>query len=166
MANPFLGEIRMFGGNFAPLGWAMCDGSLVPIDQNQALFALVGTTYGGDGVNTFALPDLRGRVPLHQGIGFTIGQNGGAETVTLIVSQLPTHTHQAHGQSSSGDLAGPGNGFWAASSLVQFSSNAPNATMNPASMGSIGGSQPHENMMPFLALTFIIAVEGIFPSQN
>lgn len=165
MAEPFLGEIRIFGGNFAPQGWALCDGHLLPIAQNDALFSLIGTTYGGDGVITFALPDLLGRAPVHQGNGLTLGNKSGVENVTLVLSQLPAHTHSAQGKSGSGELAGPGNGTWAASSLVQFSPNAPNAVMNPASLGVAGQGQPHDNMMPFLAVTFIIAQMGVFPSQ-
>jgi microcystin-dependent protein len=166
MSDHFVGEIRMFGGNFAPLGWAMCDGALLPIAQNDVLFALIGTTYGGDGVTTFALPDLRGRVPLHQGSGFIIGEQSGTETETLVSSQMPSHTHGALGQSSSGSMADPTNGTWAASSLVQFSPDGPNALMNPACSGVAGQSQPHDNMMPFQTLTFIIALFGVFPSQN
>jgi microcystin-dependent protein len=165
MAEPFVGEIRMFGGTFAPQGWAFCDGSLLPISQNPVLFTLIGTTYGGDGVTTFALPDLRGRIPMHEGGGFIQGESAGSESVTVSTGQLPAHTHSIKGQSADGGQIGPGNGTWAASSLVQFSPNAPNATMNPASFSSAGGSQPHDNMMPFQTITFIIAVLGVFPTQ-
>lgn len=166
MAEPFLGEIRIFGGNFAPLNWAKCDGSTLPISQNDALFALIGTTYGGDGVNTFSLPDLRGRVPVHPSAALIIGAVIGTERVTLTTGQMPSHTHPVLAQSSAGDQSNPGNGTPASSSLVQFSASAPDSTMNPAAMPVAGQNQSHENMMPFLALTYIIALAGIFPSQN
>jgi len=164
--EPYVGEIRMFGGNFAPVGWAICNGALIAISENEALFNLIGTTYGGDGVNTFALPDLRGRVPVHQGVGFAPGQSGGSETVTLTVSQLPAHTHVPQANSNPGTNASPSSNVWASSSLNQYSSNAPGAPMDPAALGSTGGSQPHENMMPFVAINFIISLFGIFPTQG
>lgn len=165
MSQPFIGEIRMFPGNFAPQGWAFCDGSLLSISQNDALFALIGTTYGGDGQNTFALPDLRSRVPIHQGSGFPLAQAGGAEAVTLTVPQLPSHTHAPQAITPSGSQAGPGGAAWAQSSLNQFSTSAPSAGMDPGALGSAGGSQPHDNMMPFLAINFILSLFGIFPTQ-
>jgi microcystin-dependent protein len=166
MSSPFIGEIRMFGGNFAPQGWAFCDGSLLPISENDALFNLIGTTYGGDGQSTFALPDLRSRIPLHVGPGFALGQSGGAETVTLTTSQIPAHTHVPQGNSGAGTQSSPGNGVWAQSTLDQFSSSAPTVSMAPAALGLNGGSQPHDNMMPFLAVNFILSLFGIFPSQT
>jgi microcystin-dependent protein len=166
MSSPFIGEIRIFSGNFAPQGWAFCDGTLLAIDQNDALFNLIGTTYGGDGQTTFALPDLRSRIPVHQGPGFTLGQLGGVETVTLTVSQLPAHTHVPQASSSSGNRSTPASNVWAASALNQFSSAAPTTTLDPAAIGVAGGSQPHDNMSPFLSVNFIISLFGIFPSQG
>lgn len=170
MVQPYLGEIRTFGGNFAPLGWALCDGSLLSISDNQALFALIGTTYGGNGVDTFALPDLRGRLPLHQGqnpkIGthYLMGQTGGSETVTLTAAELPIHTHQARAQSAGGTQTSPSSGYWAGS--AEYASSVPTAQMSSQSIGFSGDGQPHDNMMPFLPLSFIIALVGVFPSQN
>lgn len=166
MSQPFVGEIRMFAGNFAPVGWAFCNGALIPISQNPALFQLIGTTYGGDGQTTFALPDLQSRVPVHVGPGFALGQNGGAETVTLTVSQIPAHSHVPQASSSAGTQSSPSNGVWAQSTLGQFSSAAPSVTMAPAALGSSGGSQPHDNMIPFLAVNFILSLFGVFPSQT
>jgi microcystin-dependent protein len=172
MSNPYVGEIRMFGGNFAPVGWAFCDGSLMAISDNDALFQLIGTTFGGDGQTTFGLPDLRSRVPIHatisSGFGFTLGQNGGVETVTLIPTQIPAHSHVPQGNSNPGTQSGPGGGVWAASnpSLSQFSSASPNLALNAAAIGSAGGSQPHDNMLPFLVVNFIISLFGVFPSAT
>jgi len=171
MAQPFIGQVKMFGGNFAPRGYALCNGQLLAIAQNDALFALIGTTYGGDGQTTFALPDLRGRIPLHQGQGAgltnrIIGESAGTETVTLITSQLPVHTHTALGQSANGNQSSPAGGVWAASSLNEYSNAAANASMNPSAVGANSGGQPHQNVMPFLCVNFIIALEGIFPSRN
>ncbi|HEX7285218.1 MAG TPA: tail fiber protein [Candidatus Angelobacter sp.] len=165
MSSPFIGEIRMFGGNFAPAGWAFCDGSILPIAQNDALFTLIGTTYGGDGQTTFALPDLRSRIPIHQGPGFTLAQQGGAETVTLTVTQIPAHSHVPQAVIPSGSQAGPGNAAWAQSALNQFSTNAPTTAMAPQALNPSGSSQPHDNMMPFQAINFILSLFGIFPTQ-
>lgn len=165
MSSPFIGEIRMFGGNFAPAGWAFCDGSILPISQNDALFNLIGTTYGGDGQTTFALPDLRSRIPIHQGPGFTLAQQGGAETVTLTVAQIPAHSHVPQAVIPSGSQAGPGNAAWAQSALNQFSTNAPTTAMAPQALNPSGSSQPHDNMMPFQAINFILSLFGIFPTQ-
>ncbi|MEP6848647.1 MAG: tail fiber protein [Acidobacteriota bacterium] len=170
MADPFIGEIRIFAGNFAPQSWAFCDGSLQAISQNDTLFALIGTTYGGDGVQTFALPDLRGRVPIHQGQGpglssYVIGQVSGTENVTLINTQMPQHTHIASANSATGTAGTPANGFWAGTAAPTYNTTA-DAPMNPAATNSAGGNQPHENMHPFLTVTFIISLFGIFPSQN
>ena len=166
MSSPFIGEIRMFGGNFAPVGWAFCNGAVMAIDQNDALFNLIGTTYGGDGQTTFALPDLQSRIPIHVGPGFALGQSGGAETVTLTSSQIPAHSHVPQANSNVGTQSGPGGGVWAQSTLDQFSSAAPTVTMAPAALGSAGGSQPHDNMMPFLVVNFILSLFGVFPSQS
>jgi len=157
----------MFAGNFAPQGWALCNGQSLAISQNDALFTLLGTTYGGDGVNTFNLPDLRGRMPMHQGGNFVIGQSAGTETVTLTTQQLPAHTHQATAVTETGNQLAPAGNVWAASSLNQFStSNPPPNAMNPGALATTGGSQPHDNVMPYLAVSFIIALQGIFPSRN
>jgi microcystin-dependent protein len=166
MSTPFIGEIRMFGGNFAPAGWAFCDGSLQAISQNNALFNLIGTTYGGDGVNTFALPDLRSRVPVHVGPGFALAQSGGTETVTLTTSQIPAHSHVPQCNSGGGNAQSPGGQVWAQPGTGTIYSNvAPSLVMDPAAIGSSGGSQPHDNMVPFLAVNFILSLFGIFPSQ-
>lgn len=165
MSQPYIGEIRIFAGNFAPSGWAICDGTLLPISQYDAFFNLIGTTYGGDGQNTFALPDLRGRLPLHQGNGFTLAQSGGAETVTLTVSQIPAHTHVLAASSNAGTTHSAAGNLWANWTGSQFSDQPPNASMDPATPGLAGGSQPHDNRSPFLALNFIISLFGIFPSQ-
>jgi microcystin-dependent protein len=176
MSNPFLGEIRMFGGNFAPKGWAMCNGQILSIAQNTALFSLLGTTYGGNGVSTFALPDLRGRVPLHLGQGpglsnYTEGQQGGSENVTLLLAQMPAHNHTISGVNSGGNQAGPANGSFAVestgTSLNYANSSAPPISpMNPAMLSQTGQSQPHNNQQPYLCINFIIALVGIFPSRN
>jgi microcystin-dependent protein len=166
MATPFVGEIRMFGGNFAPSGWAFCNGQLMPIDQNDTLFNLIGTTYGGDGQQTFGLPDLRGRIPVHQGNNFVIGQIAGVESVTLNLNQIPAHTHVAQGQTAAGNQGSPAGGVWAQSSLNQFSATAANSNMNGNLIQPAGGNQPHDNMMPYLVISFIISLFGIFPSQN
>ena len=169
MSSPFIGEIRMFGGNFAPVGWAFCNGAILPIDQNDALFNLIGTTYGGDGQTTFALPDLQSRIPVHVGPGFALGQSGGVESVTLTTSQIPAHSHVPQANTSAADnQVSPANGVWASTSpaLNNYSNVAPSVTMDPAACGSSGGSQPHDNMVPFLAVNFILSLFGIFPSQT
>ncbi|MDX2149952.1 MAG: tail fiber protein [Bryobacteraceae bacterium] len=173
MADPFIGEIRMFGGNFAPVGWAFCEGQLLPIDQNDALFVLIGTIYGGDGQTTFALPDLRGRVPVHRGSGagltLTIGQAGGEETVTLTPNQLPAHTHGVAGSAGGGTKTSPAGNFWASepnAEAAAFTSSAPDAQMGAGAIGNTGGSQPHSNLQPYLCVSFIVALVGIFPSRN
>jgi len=171
MANPFLGEIRMFAGNFAPLDWALCNGQLLPIAEYTALYNLLGTTYGGDGESTFALPNLQSRVPIHQGEGaglspYVIGENGGAETVTLTVAQIPAHTHPAQASSAGSGSSDPTNNFWASSPATKQYSPGTNAQMKSGAMGQTGGNQPHDNMLPFLVVNFIIALFGIFPSRN
>lgn len=166
MSQPYVGEIRMFAGNFAPTGWALCDGSLLSISQNAALFSLIGTTYGGDGVTTFALPDLRGRFPLHQGGGTTLGATGGAETVTLTLAEIPAHTHLPTASTSAGTSQDPGGNFWANWTGSQYGTQAPSVALAPEAAGVAGGSQPHENMPPFVTINFIISLFGVFPSQN
>jgi microcystin-dependent protein len=168
MAEPFIGEIKMFGGNYAIRGWAFCNGALLAISQNDALFSLFGTTYGGDGQTTFGLPDLRGRVPLHVGSGFTLGQMGGSETVTLTQQQIPLHTH-AMGAVAAASSPTPTNNVLGGTSgtnmLFISSSDAP-ANLAPNSVQPSGGNQPHDNMMPFLVISFLVALEGIYPTQN
>ena len=167
MSQPFIGEIRMFAGNFAPVGWSFCNGAIIPIDQNDALFNLIGTTYGGDGQTTFALPNLQSRVPVHVGPGFALGQSGGAESVTLTTSQIPAHSHVAQGDSGTATLPSPANNVWAANNtLTPYTNGAPTDAMDPAAMGSAGGSQPHDNMIPFLVINFILSLFGVFPSQS
>lgn len=166
MSQPYIGEIRMFAGNFAPVGWNFCDGSIIPISQNDALFNLIGTTYGGDGQNTFALPDLRSRVPVHVGPGFALGQAAGAETVTLTVSQIPAHSHVAQCNNAAGTSADPTSNLWALAPSNIYSDVAPTLAMASAAIGSSGGSQPHDNMIPFLVINFIISMFGVFPSQS
>jgi microcystin-dependent protein len=170
MSTPFIGEIRLFGGNFAPAGWAFCSGQLMPISENDALFTLIGTTYGGDGQTTFALPNLQGRLPVHMGTGpglspRTIGESGGVESVTLTTQQIPTHNHAPLAFSTGGDQATPQNGVWAGSSDSRYSTSAPSLAMKNTLVGAAGGSQPHENMMPYLAISFIISLFGVFPTQ-
>jgi microcystin-dependent protein len=170
MAEPFLSEIRIFGFNFAPKGWAFCNGQILPINQNQALFALLGTTYGGDGRTTFALPDLKGRIPLHFGTSnfgdnFNLGQRSGEENHTLIASELPAHNHSAQASSAAANQSSPSGTFWANSGSNQYSSTA-GTTMNAQALSGVGGSQPHNNMPPFLTLSFCISLAGIFPSRN
>jgi microcystin-dependent protein len=172
MATAFIGEVRMFAGNFAPAGWAFCNGQTMSIAQFDVLFSLIGTTYGGDGQSTFNLPDLRSRIPVHQGtnshngISYVPGQIAGEESVQLISNQMPQHTHVAQAQSTAGNQQGPAGGVWAESTLNQFSSNNANGMMNPAAISTVGGNQPHPNIMPFLAVNFIIALAGIYPSRN
>ena len=166
MAQPFIGEIRMFGGNFAPVGWAFCNGQMMLIAENVALFSLIGTTYGGDGQTTFALPNLQSRIPVHAGLGFALGQVGGAETVTLTPSQIPVHTHAALASGGPASEISPAGSTWAAPSSPLYSTSPPAVAMNAQTVGSAGGSQSHDNMQPFLAVNFIISLFGIFPSQT
>jgi len=166
MSQPYVGEIRMFAGNFAPVGWAFCSGQLLPISENPTLFQLIGTTYGGDGVNTFALPNLQSRVPMHVGSGFTLGQAAGSETVTLTVQQIPAHSHVPQASTTAGSKPSPQSNVWAQSTANQFTNAAPSLTMATQAIGSAGGSQPHDNMLPFLVVNFIISLFGVFPSQS
>jgi microcystin-dependent protein len=167
MAQPYVGEIRMFAGNFAPNGWMFCDGQLLPISENESLFQLIGTTYGGDGESTFGLPDLQSRVPLHQGNGFILAETGGAEEITLTVGQIPQHTHTLLGSAAVGQSSSPQNNLMATLVGNLYNPNAANlVAMNPQSVGPAGGSQPHTNLQPFLCINFIISLFGIFPSPT
>jgi microcystin-dependent protein len=167
VAQPYVGEIRMFAGNFAPAGWMFCEGQLLPISEFETLFNLIGTTYGGDGQSTFALPDLRGRIPLHFGNGFTLAETGGVEEVTLTVSQVPAHSHPLLATSSLSSATGPAGNVLAESTLfTMFQSGAPTIAMASGTTSSIGGSQPHNNFQPYLCVNFIISEFGIFPSQT
>jgi len=166
MSQPYVGEIRMFAGNFAPIGWSFCNGALIAITENPTLFTLIGTTYGGDGVSTFGLPDLRGRVPIHQGGSDIIGASGGVETVTLSVAQMPAHTHrQVATTAAATPAAGPSGNLVAASATTQFYGPSPSTPMASVALDPRGSSQPHDNMAPFLGVSFIISLFGIFPSQ-
>jgi microcystin-dependent protein len=167
MGQPYVGEIRMFAGNFPPVGWMFCEGQTLPISENETLFQLLGTTYGGDGQANFNLPDLRGRLPLHMGNGFALAETGGVEEVTLTVSQIPAHSHAYLGSNSVANDPNPTNNTLGESSAISlFQSGAPIAAMAPQSVGSTGGSQPHTNFQPYLCIDFIISLFGIFPSPT
>ncbi len=167
MAQPYVGEIRMFAGNFAPAGWMLCDGQLLPISENETLFQLIGTTYGGDGQSTFALPNLQSRVPIHQGNGPLLAEAGGVENVTLTVNQIPAHSHAFLGSTDIANTPNPATNVLARSGQVQmFINGAASVAMNPNSVGQVGGSQPHSNLQPYLTINFIISMFGIFPSQT
>ena len=167
MAQPYVGEIRMFAGNFAPAGWMFCEGQLQPISEFETLFNLIGTTYGGDGQSTFALPDLRGRIPLHQGNGFTLAETGGSEEITLTVNQIPAHSHPLLATLNIGGGSAPANNVLAQSSTVKvYSTVNPSVVMGASSITSTGGSQPHTNFQPYLCVDFISSLFGIFPSQT
>ena len=169
MSEPFLSEIKIFSFNFPPKGWALCNGQLLPINQNQALFSLLGTTYGGNGQTAFALPYLRGRVPIHTGSGHTLGEAAGSTSVTVNIQQLPQHLHTvipAANANNNASTVEPANNFWANSGKTSFTLDPPDSVMLPQSLGNVGGSQPHNNMAPYLVLNFCIALQGIFPSRN
>jgi microcystin-dependent protein len=168
MAEPFLSEIRIFSFNFAPKGWALCNGQFLPINQNQALFSLLGTTYGGNGQTTFALPDLRGRVPTHEGDGLTLGEKAGASAVTITQQTMPAHTHFINASATDANTTAPVGHILARDVNNPYRPPADGSliALNPAMITSVGGSQPHENMMPYLTLNFCIALQGIFPSPN
>jgi microcystin-dependent protein len=174
MSEPFLAEVRMVGFNFAPRGWAFCDGQILPINQNQSLYSLLGTTYGGDGRTSFALPDLRGRTPIHvgdsgEGTHHSLGQKSGAETETLIVAEMPHHTHALKASSTDGDDLNPAGHVLARQVGAVYEQNAPAAQLIQMRAGTVtnaGGGQAHDNMQPYLALNFCIALQGLFPSRN
>ena len=170
MAQPYVGEIRMFAGNFAPAGWMFCEGQLLPISENETLFQLIGTTYGGDGESTFALPDLRGRIPIHQGNGFILAETGGAEEITLTVQQIPAHTHPLLGTSATGDDERAGEQRRSpqstGSTVFPYGTDQPPTTLHPSTIAAVGGSQPHTNFQPYLCVDFIISLFGIFPSPT
>jgi microcystin-dependent protein len=167
MAQPYVGEIRMFAGNFAPAGWMFCEGQLLPISENETLFQLIGTTYGGDGQSTFALPDLRGRLPVHMGNGFILAETGGAEQITLTVNQIPAHSHPLLASTSGGTLSSPVNNLLAESVAINpYIQDQANSNMNAAAVSAVGGSQPHTNFQPYLCVDFIISLFGIFPSPT
>ena len=166
MAQPFVGEIRMFGGNFAPVGWMLCEGQLIPVSENETLFQVIGTTYGGDGQSTFALPDLRGRLPIHQGNGFTVGETGGAESITLTVQQMAAHGHPFVVNSGTGTGANPGGNLLDQTTgtiFMYIDGQGPDGSMAAGMISPTGGSQPHSNMQPYLCVNFIISLFGIFP---
>ena len=169
MAQPYVGEIRMFAGNFAPIGWMFCEGQLLPISEYDTLFQLIGTTYGGDGQSTFALPDLRGRIPLHQGNGFILAETGGAEEITLTASQIPAHAHPLLASQGMASTTSPSDKLFASTPLATitpYGSDNPATTLSPQTMGAVGGSQPHSNFQPYLCVDFIISLFGIFPSPT
>lgn len=168
MGTPYIGEIRMFAGNFPPVGWAFCNGAQLPISQYDALYNLIGTLYGGDGQTYFLLPNLQSRAPLHVGPGISLAQMAGAEQVTLTTQQIPPHNHTPQGNSNSGNVNKPANAVWASSSMNVFTPNAPvsNETFSAQAIDPTGQNQPHDNMLPFLAINFIIALFGIYPSPS
>lgn len=171
MAQPYVGEVRMFAGNFAPAGWAFCDGQLLPISENETLFNLIGTTFGGDGESTFAVPDLRGRIPIHNGTAnygtsFVLGESAGVETVTLTTAQIPAHTHPLLASTDIGTQSSPKNNLLSQSAAKLYRAGNPSQWLHPQSVSPVGGSQPHENFQPYLCVNFIISLFGIFPSPT
>lgn len=167
MAQPYVGEIRMFAGNFAPAGWNFCDGSLLSISEQETLFNLIGTTYGGDGQSTFAVPDLRGRVPIHMGSGFTLAETGGVETVVLTTNTIPSHTHPFMASSVNGNATTPAGNVTAGSfAVTPYINDVATGNMNTGTTGPTGSTQPHDNFQPYLCVSFIISLFGIFPSQT
>jgi microcystin-dependent protein len=169
MAQPYVGEIRMFGGNFAPAGWQFCDGTLLPISEYETLFNLIGTTYGGDGQSTFAVPDMRGRIPIHQGNGFTLAETGGAEEITLTTSQIPAHSHAFLASQDNATANASQNNVLASTTgaaVSAYGTDTPIISLVASTIGPVGGSQPHTNFQPYLCIAFIISLFGIFPSQT
>ena len=169
MSEQYLGQISFFSFNFAPKGWAFCNGQILPINQNQALFSLLGTTFGGNGTTTFQLPNLQGRVPLHAGSGFTLGETGGETAHTLTLTELPAHTHAVQGTTATATALSPASNVFATSTddpYGPFPATAPVVTLNAGSLGPTGGGQPHDNHQPYLVINACIALSGIFPSQN
>lgn len=167
MAQPYVGEIRMFAGNFAPAGWMFCEGQLLPISENETLFQLIGTTYGGDGQSTFALPDLRGRIPIHQGNGFILAETGGAEQITLTVNQIAAHSHPLLATTAVANQSSPANNVLAQSTAADlYIEDTATAALAANASGPVGGSQPHTNFQPYLCIDFIISLFGIFPSPT
>jgi microcystin-dependent protein len=166
MAQPYVGEIRMFAGNFAPAGWMFCEGQLLPISENETLFQLIGTTYGGDGESTFALPDLRGRIPMHQGNGFTLAETGGAEEVSLTVSQIAAHSHPLLATNDIPAQSTPANNVTGQAAAKIYRAGSPSVQLNQQVVAPTGGSQPHTNFQPYLCINFIISLFGIFPSRT
>jgi microcystin-dependent protein len=169
MSDPYIGEIRIFAGNFAPAGWAFCSGQLLAIAEQETLFQLIGTTFGGDGQSTFGLPDLQGRVPIHQDANFQWGASGGTETVTLTTQSMPSHTHPMVASSDTGSLPDPSNNVVArthTANVDMFLEDNPNVAMSPSAVTPAGGSQYHDNVQPYIAMAYIISLYGIFPSQN
>lgn len=166
MAQPYVGEIRMFAGNFAPAGWMFCEGQLLPISENETLFQLIGTTYGGDGQSTFGLPDLRGRLPVHQGPGFILAETGGAEEITLTVNQIPAHSHPLLASNNSATQGVPTGAVFAIAQGDVYTGSFSPTPMSAQAISSVGGSQPHSNFQPYLCINFIISLFGLFPSPT
>ena len=166
MSEPFLAEIRIVGFNFAPRGWAFCDGQILPINQNQSLYSLLGTTYGGDGRTSFALPDMRGRTPIHVGEGHREGQKSGEETHTLAANEMPNHDHVFNASGADATVISPSDNFLARATVATYVPPGSLVNMNSLAVASVGGGQAHENMQPFLAVNFCIALQGLFPSRN
>ncbi|HYD23790.1 MAG TPA: tail fiber protein [Croceibacterium sp.] len=166
MTTPYIGEIRMFAGSFAPAGWAFCDGQAIPISENDALFQVIGTTYGGDGEETFNLPNLQSRVAMHSGNGHIVGEAGGAESVTLSTQQIPIHSHAPVASSDPASVKGATGGVLGRAPAEAYASEFTPELLSPQSISPVGGSQPHENMQPFLVISFIISLFGLFPSPN
>lgn len=173
MAQPYVGEIRMFAGNFAPAGWMFCEGQLLPISENETLFQLIGTTYGGDGQETFALPDLRGRIPIHNGTGssgttYNLAETGGVESVTLTTQQIPTHSHSLLATTDLANSGSPADAYLSTTATGNkiYSTATPSTALHPQEISPVGGSQPHDNFQPYLCVDFIISLFGIFPSQT
>jgi len=169
MAQPYVGEIRMFAGTFAPAGWEFCSGQLLPISENDTLFVVLGTTYGGDGDSTFGLPDLRGRIPIHQGSGFVLGESGGVEEVTLSINQIPNHTHPLWANGDIATATSPQNNVPAAipsASTLAYGTDAPPVILHSQTVGAVGSTQPHTNLQPYLCIRYIISLYGLYPQPN